>query len=87
MDFVTLWAQFCSYLFSDHLERVSYFLQLQDNLLQHLSSLVQSSASDFWRSGRFLVHTGRQLASHKDGKHESQGGAFSFFIVLRLFFH
>lgn len=42
--------------------------QLQDNLLQHLSSLVQSSASDFWRSGRFLVHTGRQLASHKEGK-------------------
>ncbi|PON73252.1 SBP-box transcription factor [Trema orientale] len=42
--------------------------QLQENLLQHLSSLVQSSASDFWRDGRFLVHTGRQLASHKDGK-------------------
>ncbi|KAF4365386.1 hypothetical protein CsatB_007948 [Cannabis sativa] len=42
--------------------------QLQENLLQRLSSLVHSSASDFWRNGRFLVHAGRQLASHKDGK-------------------
>ncbi|XP_004300082.1 PREDICTED: squamosa promoter-binding-like protein 14 [Fragaria vesca subsp. vesca] len=41
---------------------------LEENLVQHVSSLVQSSDSDFWRSGRFLVNTGRQLASHKDGK-------------------
>ncbi|XP_050376111.1 squamosa promoter-binding-like protein 14 [Argentina anserina] len=41
---------------------------LEENLVQHVSSLVQSSDSDFWRSGRFLVNTGRQLASYKDGK-------------------
>ncbi|KAA8528854.1 hypothetical protein F0562_036209 [Nyssa sinensis] len=42
--------------------------QLEENLLQRVSSLVQESDSDFWRNGRFLVHTGRQVASHKDGK-------------------
>ncbi|XP_008237887.1 PREDICTED: squamosa promoter-binding-like protein 14 [Prunus mume] len=42
--------------------------QFEGNLVQRVSSLVQSSDCDFWRSGRFLVHTGRQLASHKDGK-------------------
>lgn len=62
------------------------FLQLQQNLLQHLSSLVHSSASDFWRNGRFLVHTGRQLASHKDGKPNSRF-EFSFYPMLGLFLH
>ncbi|KAJ6351900.1 hypothetical protein OIU76_001173 [Salix suchowensis] len=38
------------------------------NLLQQVDSLVQDSDSDFWRSGRFLLNTGRQLASYKDGK-------------------
>ncbi|XP_028098790.1 squamosa promoter-binding-like protein 14 isoform X1 [Camellia sinensis] len=42
--------------------------QLEGNLLQHVNSLVWDSATDFWRNGRFLVHTGRQLACHKDGK-------------------
>ncbi|KAF8022381.1 hypothetical protein BT93_F0038 [Corymbia citriodora subsp. variegata] len=42
--------------------------QLEGNLLQHLQSLVQNSDTDFWRSGRFLVHTGKKLASHNDGK-------------------
>ncbi|KAL3603157.1 hypothetical protein D5086_004016 [Populus alba] len=42
--------------------------QLERNLLQLVDSLVQDSDSDLWRSGRFLVNTGRQLASHKDGK-------------------
>ncbi|KAL5557641.1 hypothetical protein UlMin_033852 [Ulmus minor] len=42
--------------------------QLEENLLQRISSFVQSSDTDFWRNGRFLVHSGRQLASHKDGK-------------------
>ncbi|KAL5780952.1 hypothetical protein ACOSQ2_011689 [Xanthoceras sorbifolium] len=42
--------------------------QLEENLLQHVNSLVQDSDSDFWRKARFLVHTGRQLASHKAGK-------------------
>uniref|UniRef100_A0A5B6YZU9 Putative squamosa promoter-binding-like protein 14 isoform X1 n=2 Tax=Davidia involucrata TaxID=16924 RepID=A0A5B6YZU9_DAVIN len=42
--------------------------QLEENLPQRVSSLVQDSDSDFWRNGRFLVHTGRQLASHIDGR-------------------
>ncbi|KAG6704443.1 hypothetical protein I3842_07G134000 [Carya illinoinensis] len=42
--------------------------QLEQNLLERVNALVESSDSDFWRSGRFIVHTGRQLASHKDGK-------------------
>ncbi|KDP36723.1 hypothetical protein JCGZ_08014 [Jatropha curcas] len=41
--------------------------QFERNLLRKVNSLVQDSCSDFWRSGRFLLHTGRQLASHKDG--------------------
>ncbi|XP_031270291.1 squamosa promoter-binding-like protein 14 [Pistacia vera] len=40
--------------------------QFEGNLLQHVNALVQDS--DFWRNSRFLVHTGRQLASHKEGK-------------------
>ncbi|KAK4859375.1 hypothetical protein QYF36_004440 [Acer negundo] len=42
--------------------------QFEENLLQHVNSLVQDSDLDFWRKARFLLHTGRQLASHKDGK-------------------
>ncbi|KAF8405616.1 hypothetical protein HHK36_010523 [Tetracentron sinense] len=42
--------------------------QLQEDLLRRVNSLVQDSDSDFWRNGRFLVHTDRQLALHKDGK-------------------
>lgn len=42
--------------------------KLEENFLQHVHSLLQNSDSDFWRNGRFLVHSGRQLASHKDGK-------------------
>ncbi|KAL5713716.1 Squamosa promoter-binding-like protein [Ranunculus cassubicifolius] len=38
-----------------------------EDLFQRVSSLVQDSG-EFWRSGRFLVHTDRQLASHKNGK-------------------
>lgn len=41
--------------------------QFEKNLLQHVNSLVQDSDSDFWRNGRFVVHAGKQLASHKDG--------------------
>ncbi|XP_020890348.1 squamosa promoter-binding-like protein 16 isoform X2 [Arabidopsis lyrata subsp. lyrata] len=40
--------------------------ELEENLLQRVSSLVQDS--DFWRNTRFLVNTGRQLASHKHGR-------------------
>ncbi|CAH2067610.1 unnamed protein product [Thlaspi arvense] len=39
--------------------------QLEENLLQRVSSLVQDS--DFWGNTRFLVSTGRQLASYKHG--------------------
>ncbi|KAK7308519.1 hypothetical protein VNO77_42129 [Canavalia gladiata] len=42
--------------------------KLEENFLQHVNSLIQNSDSDFWRNGRFLVHSGSQLASHKDGK-------------------
>jgi hypothetical protein len=44
-------------------------LQLEQNLLERVNGLVQSSDSDFWRSGRFIVNTGKQLASHKDGEY------------------
>ncbi|CAH8253028.1 unnamed protein product [Arabidopsis lyrata] len=42
--------------------------QLEQNLLQRLGVLLQNSSSDFWRNARFIVNTGRQLASHKNGK-------------------
>ncbi|KAJ6809285.1 squamosa promoter-binding-like protein 15 isoform X2 [Iris pallida] len=42
--------------------------ELEDDLLQRVTSLVQFSDSEFWRNGRFLVRTCKQLASHKDGK-------------------
>ncbi|KAJ0231635.1 Squamosa promoter-binding-like protein 16 [Hirschfeldia incana] len=40
--------------------------QLEENLLQRVSSLVQDS--DFWSNTRFMVNTGRQLASYKHGR-------------------
>ncbi|ESQ27461.1 hypothetical protein EUTSA_v10018065mg [Eutrema salsugineum] len=40
--------------------------QLEENLLQRVSTLVQDS--EFWSNTRFLVNTGRQLASYKHGK-------------------
>ncbi|OVA01044.1 Transcription factor [Macleaya cordata] len=42
--------------------------QLQEDLFQRVNFLVQDLDPDFWRNGRFLVHTDRQLASYKDGK-------------------
>ncbi|CAL5383262.1 unnamed protein product [Camellia sinensis] len=42
--------------------------QLEENLLRHINSLIRDSDTDFWRDGRFLVHTGRRLASYKDGE-------------------
>ncbi|XP_077210510.1 squamosa promoter-binding-like protein 15 [Tasmannia lanceolata] len=42
--------------------------ELQESLLQRVSSLVQDTDLDLWRNGRFLVQTDRQLASYKDGK-------------------
>ncbi|KAL6858946.1 hypothetical protein ACP4OV_017948 [Aristida adscensionis] len=40
---------------------------LEENLLQRVNTLVQSSDVDFWRKGRFLVRTDTQLVSYKDG--------------------
>lgn len=47
-----------------------YFLclQLEDNLLQNITSLVKDSEDPFWRKGRFLINAGRQLASYQDGE-------------------
>ncbi|CAD5189253.1 unnamed protein product [Musa acuminata subsp. malaccensis] len=42
--------------------------ELDDDLLQRVTSLVQYSDTEFWRNGRFLVSTNKQLVSHKDGK-------------------
>nr|KYP44650.1 Squamosa promoter-binding-like protein 14 [Cajanus cajan] len=42
--------------------------KLEENFLQHVHSLIQNPDSDLWRNGRFLVHSGSQMASHKDGK-------------------
>ncbi|CAA7040046.1 unnamed protein product [Microthlaspi erraticum] len=42
--------------------------QLEQNLLQRVGIMLQDPHSDFWRNTRFLVNTGRQLASHKNGK-------------------
>ncbi|XP_010539755.1 PREDICTED: squamosa promoter-binding-like protein 14 [Tarenaya hassleriana] len=42
--------------------------QLEENLLQRVSFLVRDSRSEFWRKTRFLVYTGRKVASYKDGK-------------------
>lgn len=42
--------------------------QLEAKFRRHVNSLVQDPSTDFWRNGRFLVHTDRHLASHKDGR-------------------
>ncbi|KAK1287515.1 Squamosa promoter-binding-like protein 15 [Acorus calamus] len=42
--------------------------EFQEDLLFRVTSLVKNSDSDFWRSGRFLVQTEKQLASHRDGR-------------------
>lgn len=42
--------------------------EFQEDLFHRIQLLLQSTETDFWRSGRFLVQTDRQLASHKDGR-------------------
>ncbi|KAL9666446.1 hypothetical protein QQ045_000778 [Rhodiola kirilowii] len=42
--------------------------QLDQNLLEHVSWLIQRTHIDIWKDGRFLVQTGKQLASHNKGK-------------------
>lgn len=44
------------------------WVQLEENFVQRVDSLIHNSDSDFWRNGRFLVYSGSQLASHKDGR-------------------
>nr|XP_043617747.1 squamosa promoter-binding-like protein 14 [Erigeron canadensis] len=46
----------------------SFWDQLEGNFLQYINALLQDSGTDFWESGRFLAHTEKQIASHKDGK-------------------
>ncbi|KAG6482647.1 squamosa promoter-binding-like protein 15 [Zingiber officinale] len=41
---------------------------LEDDLLQRVTSLIQCSETEFWQNARFLIRTNRQLVSHKDGK-------------------
>ena len=41
---------------------------MEENFLQQVEALLQSSDVEFWRSGRFSVNIGRQLAIHKGGK-------------------
>lgn len=45
-----------------------FLLQLEGNFLQYVNSLLQDSGTDFWETGRFLAHTEKQIASHKDGE-------------------
>uniref|UniRef100_A0A803N9B7 SBP-type domain-containing protein n=1 Tax=Chenopodium quinoa TaxID=63459 RepID=A0A803N9B7_CHEQI len=40
--------------------------QLEESFLQRVEALVQDSDFEFWRSGRFSVNIGTQLAVHKD---------------------
>ncbi|KAL8233142.1 hypothetical protein R6Q57_002920 [Mikania cordata] len=42
--------------------------QLEEDFLQYIYSLLRDSGTDFWGTGRFLAHTEKQIASHKDGK-------------------
>ncbi|XP_042379380.1 squamosa promoter-binding-like protein 15 isoform X1 [Zingiber officinale] len=42
--------------------------ELENDLLQRVTSLIQCSETEFWRNTRFLICTNRQLVSHKDGK-------------------
>ncbi|KAL7116397.1 hypothetical protein ACP275_03G002800 [Erythranthe tilingii] len=42
--------------------------QIDENLLNYVKSLVKDVDIDFWGNGRFLVHTDRQMVSHKEGK-------------------
>ncbi|KAL3618413.1 SBP domain [Castilleja foliolosa] len=41
--------------------------QLEKNIINHVKSLVKDIDVDFWGSGRFLVHTDRQMVSYKEG--------------------
>ena len=55
-------------ILTDHLQGFFLF-QLEENFLQQVNALIQGSDSEFWRSGRFSVNIGRQLAIHNDGEY------------------
>ncbi|KAJ8442141.1 hypothetical protein Cgig2_011331 [Carnegiea gigantea] len=58
------------------------WVQLEEKFLQQASAWVQGSDSEFWRSGRFSVNIGRQLAIHNDGTiHIPSSGAFPRFSL------
>lgn len=57
------------------------FLQLEGNFLQYINSLLQDSGTDFWETGRFLAHTDKQIASHKDGEL-----CYCLFLFIFLFY-
>ncbi|KAL1547124.1 SBP domain [Salvia divinorum] len=42
--------------------------QLEEDLLNYVKSLVKDIDIEFWGNGRFLIHTDRQMVSHKEGK-------------------
>ncbi|KAG0468950.1 hypothetical protein HPP92_018278 [Vanilla planifolia] len=42
--------------------------ELEEDFFQRVNSLVHCSDSGFWKSGRFVVRSNKQLASHKNGK-------------------
>ncbi|CAN6440497.1 unnamed protein product [Victoria cruziana] len=42
--------------------------KLREEFRKHVMLLVQDTVSEFWRSGRFLVHMDGELASHMHGK-------------------
>ncbi|XP_031484147.1 squamosa promoter-binding-like protein 14 [Nymphaea colorata] len=42
--------------------------KLREDFRKRVTSLVHNTASEFWRSGRFLVHMDGELASHMHGK-------------------
>ncbi|URE41929.1 Squamosa promoter-binding-like protein [Musa troglodytarum] len=48
-------------ILSIYLRMQSIAWEALENDLQHATSLVQSSEAEFWRNGRFLVRTNRQL--------------------------
>ncbi|KAL3505532.1 hypothetical protein ACH5RR_035373 [Cinchona calisaya] len=47
---------------------LSSWEQFDENLLHYVKSLIRDFDTDFWGNGRFLIYTGKQLASHVDGK-------------------
>ncbi|KAG0467267.1 hypothetical protein HPP92_018847 [Vanilla planifolia] len=42
--------------------------ELEEDFFQRVNSLIHCSDSGFWKSGRFVVRSNKQLASHKNGK-------------------